>query len=207
MSIQTEQPGKQHRVCSYTFHDYQNAANAARDLAILTAGDVEVVKSNEEFRVTFKASWSIEQQAIQAIPEEAGSFRTGSPYSKEESELICEMYFCWHEAAQIAAVVRRSKSAVVRFLEDESLLIASPNRDFYFRWNDLFGRQAEDYDFWENEFSPIDGFSEDLAGMLCEAGVIADPAERLIPGQDCSFLPLKALSNHEFDNVCFLCLS
>lgn len=204
MSIQIEQPGQRHRVCSYTFHDYQSAARASRDLAILVAGDVKVAKSNEEFRVKFKASWSIEQQAIQAIPEEAGSFRTGSPYSKEESELICEMYFSWHEAAEIAAVVRRSKSAVVRFLEDESLLIAFPNRDFYFRWNDLFGHQAEDDDFWENEFSPIDGFSEDLAGMLWEAGAIADTAGRLFPGEGSSFLPLKALSNNEIDNIYFL---
>ncbi len=142
----------------------------------------------------FKANWSIEQQLIEAIPEDAGSFRTTSPLSKEERALMREMYCCWYDAIEFELVFRRSRRTLAGILEGEGLLVAYPNKNSVYDWDDLFAA-------WKDEFSPTTGFSEKLVGMLQVAGVLEISSKQFKVGEDYSYFPVKALSQGEIENL------
>ncbi len=187
-----EQP---QRVCCYKFEDFQAANLVARNLTRMAAEDVKVTRSSaDEFRVSFKGAWEIEQQLIKKVPEHAGSFRSDSPYSKEEEALIREMYLCWYDAIEIEKTVRRSRSVLAERLEAEGLLISFADRGFEYDWDELVGA-------WEDEFSPTDGFSDVLVGMLQKMGVLKESIQQFSQRQIPPRLPLSALSAREIDNV------
>lgn len=191
---QEEQTDAHQRACTYTFEAYADANRIARELAILGATDVKVTRSAEEFRVKFKANWSIEQQLIKVMPEDAGPFRTTSPSSKEERALMREMYCCWYDKTEFESTFRRSRPTLARILEGEGLLVAYPNKNFDYDWEDLFVA-------WEDELSPTIGFSEVLVEILQVAGVLESSAKQFIVGEDYSYFPVNALARGEIENL------
>jgi len=181
-------------ICSYAFNDFQNANHIARELAVLGATDIKLIRPSEKYRVKFNASWSIEQQLIHVATKEAGQFRTSSPSTKEERALIRDMYCCWHHANEFESVLRRSWSSVARILEGEGLLFTYANKDFVYDSENFFTT-------WEEGFSPTTGFSVALVEMLQAVGVLDRSLKQFMESDDYAYYPVKALSRDEVENL------
>ena len=180
--------------CLYKFDDYKYANQAARDLAVMGVENVKLVRSAEEFRLTFKSAWDVEKKLIDTIPEDAGMFRTGSSYSKDEILFLSELFFCWHDPIEIENAVRRTRSALTIFFKREGLLYSPASRYFDYDWNALF-------ESWDDEFSAENGFSENLVEVLRSAGIIGTDGVLVDVDFENLYLPLAALSKNEIENI------